>query len=446
MPLLFVSIFAAGCASSVATPPAGSVPGWIARYPVSPGYFIGIGGSPDTGDRQGDIERARAKALAQLASEIEVTVRSDQTIRESEISGGVSTGRVDIIVQTLTAQHLEGVELVDSFHNPREGYWFYFRLEKRTWDRIRNRDMYVLRDRVLGIVAQAESPGGSISERLRLLSSALGMTMTSKYAGKITAMLGGVTGVLDDLIRDRIRHSLSKITLKAEPPVIRYSPGQMAVISIQALSGEGTPPGALPLEIRDSGGESYAGFRTDAKGSFSGTVQFKGLKAGTHQLVVAFSAQAMEGADRSLVELAPRAPLRVEVLPLGVHMWLVGPEGLDTGWLADALGSILLRRFALEVLREGEPSPYRVSFSVRSRNAPENDYGISISYCAISVIVTRGETRIAAFSSPDSKGAGVSRKQALRNAAQSMLDKVSEDPGFSEAIATLFAGVEVQPP
>ncbi len=446
IPLLLVSIFPVGCVSSPAAAPEGKLPGWIAHYPVNPNYFIGVGGSPDTGDRQGDLERARAKALAQLASEIEVTVRSDQTIRESETSRGVTTGSVDIIVQTLTSQNLEGVELVDSYRSPREGYWFYFRLERRAWDRLKNKDMYSLRDRVLGLVTQAESPGGSIAERLRLLSSALGMVAASKYAGTITNTFDGVSGVLDDFIRDRILGSLSKITLRVEPAAMQYSPGRISDIRIQAVSGERAALGILPLEIRDPDGGVLADLRTDGSGFFSGAVPFKSLKAGTRQVVIAFSAQALEGADRALIQLAPRATMQVEVLPLGVHVQLTSPDDLDARWLEDSISSILMQRFALGVLREEEPSPYRISFRIRSRDAPENDYGILISYCSASLSVTRGESQIAAFSSPDFKGAGLSREQALRNSAKAMLDKLSEDPGFTDAMTTLMATAWTQQP
>jgi hypothetical protein len=353
---------------------------------------------------------------------------------------------VDIIVQTLTSQNLQGVEVVDTFYSPREGYWFYFRLEKRTWDRIKNRDMYLLRDRVLGMVTQAESPRQSIAERLRLFSSALGIVTASRYAGMITCQLDGVTGVFDDLVRNKLQESLSKISLRVEPAAMQYSPGQIADIRIQALSSEKTTLGILSLEIRDSAGGVLADLRTDGSGFYSGAVHFKNLKAGKRQLLIAFSAQALEGADRALIQLAPRATLQVEVLPLGVHVQLTSPEDLDARWLQDSLSSILLQRFALGVLREEEPSPYRISFSIRSRNAPKNDYGITISYCSASVIVTRGESQFAAFSSPEFRGAGLSREQALRNAAKAMLDKISEDPGFSDAITTLMASAWTQQP
>ena len=440
LPLLLASLLLGSCStSSPAARGPSAVPSWMARYPVDPGSFIGIGGSPDTGDRQVDLERARAKALAQLASEIEVSIRSDQTFRETESAGGGATTTAEIIVRTLASQNLEGVELVDTFHSAKEGYWFYYRLSKQTWAALKNREMYALRDRVLATVAQAGASSSTIADRIRAYAFALGLLKGSLYAGRITVELDGTRGVLDDLIRAKLQGTLSSMTVSVEPSSIRYSPGRQVKLQVEVSSTERAPLGVFPLDIRDADGSVLGSLRTDGDGQFAGSVRLTALKTGKRHCAVVLSAEAVQGADRSLITLMPRSTLQIEVLPLGVHVQLVGPDGLDAKWLRDSVGSTLLQRFALAVLREEESSPFRIAFTVQSREAPKNEYGIEIVYCSLSMVVTRSGSQIAALETPEFKGAGTTPQQASRNAAKLMLDSFPKDARLGEAIAALVA-------
>jgi hypothetical protein len=200
------------------------------------------------------------------------------------------------------------------------------------------------------------------------------------------------------------------------------------------------------VEIRDPTFTVLASLRTDETGVFSGPVRFAGLKSGSHQLTVAISRAALEGADRSVLQAAPQAVLGIDVHPLGLHVLLSGPDDLDDRWLQDSLSSILVQRFALGVLQENEASPLSITFTVRTRNAPENDYGIAISYCSVAVIATRDGSQIAAFTSPEAKGAGNASPQARRNAAKAMLEKLSGDPGLEEVVTTMIANARPQEP
>ena len=448
LPLLLASLLLGACTTSppVARVPS-AVPSWMARYPVDPGSYIGIGGSPDTGDRQADLERARAKALAQLASEIEVSIRSDQTFRETESAGGGATTTAEIIVRTLTSQNLEGVELVDTFHSAKEGYWFYYRLSKQTWDALKNREMYALRDRALAAAAQAGAPGASLAERLRGYAFALSLVKGSLYAGRITAVLDGSRGALDDLIKTRLQVTLSRMIVKVAPSSLEYAPGREAELRVEVSSGqEGEAVGVLSLEIRDADGSLLETLRTDSEGSYIGALHLSVTKTGKRQCAVVLSPKALEGADQSIVSLAPRAALAIEVLPLGVHLHLAGADRLDAQWLTDSIGSILTQRFALAVLRDEADSPFAVALTVRSRNAPKNEYGIEIAYCSLSMIVTKEDSQIAALTTPESKGAGLTPEQAERNAAKGMLEALPKDPRLGEAIEVLEANAWSEKP
>lgn len=412
----------------------------MTHYPSNPAYFIGVGGSPDTGDRQGDLERARAKALSQLASEIEVTIRSDQTFRQTETSTGGGSSTVDIIVRTLTEQNLEGIELVDNFHSEREGYWFYFRLSKVSWDRIKNREMYALRDRILAMIDAVGTPNASIADRLRVYSQALGLLHDSPYGGKIVVDIYGRRGVLDDLISTELGQMLDHLTIAADPSSIRFPPGRSPELRVSVVSTERRQVGGLALEIRDLRGTTLAGLTTDSEGRFIGTLAVAGSKTGRRHCSVGLAPSSLAGADESLLSRAPHSSLEIEVLPLGVRMVLESPDRLDARWLADSVTSVLTHNYALAVLHSGEPTPYRISVKVRGRNSPPNEYGIEFAYCSLSIIFSRDGSEIAALSTAETKGAGTTPEQAVRKAAAGMLEALPRDPALGSAIEAFFAG------
>ena len=417
------------------------LPPWVTRYPSDPEYYIGVGGAPDSGNPTADLEHARANALAQLASEIEVSVRSDQTFRESTTSADSSSSTADIIVQTLTSQNLEGVELVDSFHSAADGYWFYFRLSKSAWDRIKNREMYELRDRILAMLGPLDVPSVSIAERLRRYSSALGLLRDSSYGGKITARLGGVRGVLDDLISARVSETLNGLAVSVDPGSMRFPPGRPPELAVRITTTEHRPIGVLKLEIRDSHGTVVAGMTTDSGGRFQGAISVSKMKSGKRLCTVGLSRAILDGVDEAVTSRAPQSPLELEVLPLAVHLQLAGPETLDSRWLVDSITSLLTQRYALAVLRETDISPFTLEVTVRGRNAPPNEYGIEFAYCSLSLIITRNQSRIAVLTTPEARGAGTTADQALRKAATVMFSNLRSDPAFEEAIDALFTNV-----
>lgn len=434
-----VAILLAGCAATPRANRADSLPTWMSRYPTNPEYFIGVGGSPDTGDRQGDLERARANALAQLASEIEVTIRSDQTYRETATSSGDSSTTVDIIVRTLTAQNLEGVETVDSFHSDKEGYWFYFRLSKATWDQIKNREMYELRDRVLAMIGAVANPTSSVSERLRTYSFALELLGKSKYGGKIPIELEGTHGVLDDLVSTQLGAMLDRLHVTVDPPSIRFPPGRPAELRIRVASTENRPIGALAMEVRGPRGETLAELATGSDGSYGGALGIAGLRSGKRLCSVGLAPAAIKGADKPLLARAPQAQLEIEVLPLGVHLLLDGPETLDRRWLTDSVTSILTEDYALAVLRSDDPTPFLISVTVRGRSSPPNEYGIEFAYCSLSMTMARDDSKIAALTTAEAKGAGTTADQAIRKAAAEMLKDLPQDSALEDAVGMLVA-------
>ena len=101
-------------------------PAWVTNHPLESNYYSGIGFSEKSTNDWAQI--ARNNALADIASEISVTITNQFTHTLME-KAGLIADEVQSSVQTSTAAKLEGYEQVDSWDNGNE-YWVYYRLSK----------------------------------------------------------------------------------------------------------------------------------------------------------------------------------------------------------------------------------------------------------------------------------------------------------------------------
>ena len=88
----------------------------------------------NTGNPSSDVEKARKNARTALASEIETTIQSDTSLRSRDNSKGDVQDSLTMLINEEVNLRLDGVELVDSYHTPKMGYWFYYRLPREALD------------------------------------------------------------------------------------------------------------------------------------------------------------------------------------------------------------------------------------------------------------------------------------------------------------------------
>jgi len=102
-------------------------PEWVKTRPVNKFYFIGIGHT--TKNAKIDYEqKAKAQALNDLASEIEINIESNLQSTIIEKDGDI-TEDVKSEIRAATVANLEGYELVDTWDDSEE-YWVYYKLSK----------------------------------------------------------------------------------------------------------------------------------------------------------------------------------------------------------------------------------------------------------------------------------------------------------------------------
>ncbi|MCF7822744.1 MAG: LPP20 family lipoprotein [Candidatus Marinimicrobia bacterium] len=107
---------------------SGPKPAWLKSYPVDPGYYIGIGSASKTQIGSEAQKSAQDLALADLASQITVTITSDIVTRLIE-KGTLTEEEYLATARSQAVADLEGHELVDSWQD-QNYYYAYYRLSK----------------------------------------------------------------------------------------------------------------------------------------------------------------------------------------------------------------------------------------------------------------------------------------------------------------------------
>ena len=104
-------------------------PDWLQERPMGAFDYIGIGSA--TKDQPNYQEMAKRNALAELASEIEVTVEANSllTVMERDMQ---SASTFTQIVQTAVSLQLQDYEVAGTYDDG-ECYWVYCRLDKETY-------------------------------------------------------------------------------------------------------------------------------------------------------------------------------------------------------------------------------------------------------------------------------------------------------------------------
>ena len=110
-------------------------PDWVRETPRLQGAYVGIGRAEKSAGSRDHVERARNDALAEIASQIAVSLSRNvlDTVRES---GGVFEEDLRAEIRIDCRADLEGYELVDSWEDSNE-YWVYYRLAQEVYEEAR---------------------------------------------------------------------------------------------------------------------------------------------------------------------------------------------------------------------------------------------------------------------------------------------------------------------
>jgi hypothetical protein len=132
---ILVLFFLLGCGTSKKNTQLQLLPDWVQKKPVSESYYIGIGSALKNGSADDYQGQAKKNALADLSSEITVTIASRSVLHQFESLLGYSEEFM-ATTKTESNENLEGYELMQTFENETH-FYIWYRLSKAGFRQIK---------------------------------------------------------------------------------------------------------------------------------------------------------------------------------------------------------------------------------------------------------------------------------------------------------------------
>jgi len=249
--IIFLFIFLFVCFSVYAA----KKPDWVNKRPIDNKSYIGIGVAEKDTETSEYIQKAKDRALREIASEITVTI-SGATLNQILEKAGVVKEEFESQIQSSTQAQLEGYELVDTWQDKNQ-YWVYYMLSKEKYARLRKEKI----DKAIALSmdfyskAEQNKANNQITEALQLYLQALNPIepylsepLETKYKGQNIYLLNTLHSALQQV--------LSTISIKPLQPetAATIGKGLDEPILFKALYLQ-TPIANLPLHFSFLKGE-----------------------------------------------------------------------------------------------------------------------------------------------------------------------------------------------
>ena len=453
--LLGAGVFVS-CGTTGASGPAGGtgtepLPVWVLNPPVDEEYFIGIGGS-NTGDRETDMEKARLDALADLASQISTKIRGEIVSEAREDGRGNRRESFSRRIEENVSQELRGVEPVEAYYSPREGFWYYYRFPKAELDRARNdlkrrvRELVLPRTRGTGEpgreAGEAAAGAWTAAERLSILGRGFDLVMESPFVGTLRVEETEYTGALIDYIDAELRRELGSLEIVLADELITGERGDALVLeaSVRSTGAAAVSPGRIPLILMTREGGIVSRFVTEPDGRYRGTAAVPFTEPGRYPCVVSFDIAALvreASADSVSGVSLPRRECVIEILTKSMGLEVRTGEGAAPRALADGFKAILETRLEYDLTGEYDPQRPTLLVTVYYTDFPENEFGLFFSTARCVLDLVRNGRSLYSYETERLKEGGLSPEQARDRALQRLFAYLeeSEDPYREIALA-----------
>ncbi|MBW1891239.1 MAG: LPP20 family lipoprotein, partial [Deltaproteobacteria bacterium] len=188
---------------------------WVSHRPIDSGYYIGIGSCDKKAHADDFRLMAENEALFDLSSEISVNI-SGSFMEKTMERTGLSAQDIRMEIQTTSKARLQGHQMVDEWED-RKRYWVYFRLSKKEYTQMQQRERERARAASLDMLqkAFAEKEKGQFISALRFYFEAL--SRIQYFIGdNLQANLQGSEVFLYNEIYAGIQRILADISLSAD--------------------------------------------------------------------------------------------------------------------------------------------------------------------------------------------------------------------------------------
>ncbi len=219
--IIFLFIFLMICFSVFAA----KKPDWVNKRPIDNNSYIGIGVAEKDTETSEYIQKAKDRALREIASEITVTI-SGATLNQILEKAGVVKEEFASQIQSSTQAQLEGYELVDTWED-KDQYWVYYTLSKEKYAQLRKAKIDKAISLSLDFYAKAEQKrmGNQITEALQLYVQAFN-PIEPYLTEPLETIYNEQNIYLLNTIHASLQQVLSTISLKPVEPEIDATIGR----------------------------------------------------------------------------------------------------------------------------------------------------------------------------------------------------------------------------
>lgn len=203
----------------------GTRPSWVTSRPVDAAYYIGVAVASKTANPTSYSSVAQRNALNELASSIEVRVKSNSMLFTFE-EDDQHRDEFKEFVQVKTSQKIEHYEEVAAWENAYE-YWVYYRLSKEQYLKDKQEKINKATNMSINLLQQGEEAWtqGSYKNGMKLFFDAL--TPIKPYLGEpLEVTLNGTKEVyLGNYILNQISQGVRVFNIDTENSSINVSWG-----------------------------------------------------------------------------------------------------------------------------------------------------------------------------------------------------------------------------
>jgi hypothetical protein len=241
----------------------GAAPAWIRKRPVSAKHYIGVGMVRRAGAGPTLGDEAKSRALADLSSEIMVTVSSEFIERVAE-KAGLSEDEVRSDIRSATEAQLQDYDTVDTWCSEDE-YWVYLRVKKSDYQKARQKRKLERSRSGLdlwekGSAKEADDPAAALALYVQALCG------LQEFLGEnVDVSRGSTTVLLANEVASSLQSLLGRIQLASASPRVKAVSGRGIDLALPFTASAGGLPVSCAF-VRGQGTASER-VRTDASGA-----------------------------------------------------------------------------------------------------------------------------------------------------------------------------------
>ncbi|HKL38515.1 MAG TPA: LPP20 family lipoprotein [Bacteroidales bacterium] len=157
VPFFIGLLLLTACSSANLSSGRRNTPEWVKSRPVSRDHYVGIGMASTAQDHYMKI--AKKNALADLVSEISVTISGNSVLHQLENNEGFRE-EFESYTRTSIKDQLEGYELVDSYTDD-GNHWVYYRLSIEKYRRLKREKLEKAKELAKNFFEKAQQAQGS---------------------------------------------------------------------------------------------------------------------------------------------------------------------------------------------------------------------------------------------------------------------------------------------